>query len=29
MPYGSWVNDSPAGFFPAVHKDMDGTVILT
>jgi hypothetical protein len=29
MPYGSWVNDLPAGFFLAVHKDMDGTVILT
>jgi hypothetical protein len=19
MPYGSWVNDLPTGFFPAVH----------
>jgi hypothetical protein len=29
MPHGRWVNDLAAGFFPAVHKDMDGTVILT
>jgi hypothetical protein len=29
MPYGSWVNELPAGVFLAVHKDMDGTVILT
>ena len=29
MPYGSCVNDLPAGFFLAVHKDMDGAVILT
>jgi hypothetical protein len=29
MPYGSWVNDLPAGAFLAVHKDTDGTVIPT
>jgi hypothetical protein len=29
MPCGSRVNDLPTGFFLAVHKDMDGTVILT
>ena len=29
MAYRSWVNDLPAGFFLAVHKKMDGTVILT
>jgi hypothetical protein len=29
MPYGSCVNDLPAGFFRAVHNDMDGSVILT
>jgi hypothetical protein len=29
MAYGTWVNDLPAEFFLAVHKDMDETVILT
>jgi hypothetical protein len=29
MPYGSWVNDLPTGFLLAVHKGMDGVVILT
>ena len=29
MPYGSWVNDLPAGFVLAVHTNMDRTVILT
>jgi hypothetical protein len=28
MPYGSWVNDLPTGFFVAVHEDIDGTVIV-
>jgi hypothetical protein len=28
MPYGSRDKDLPAGFFLAVHKEMDGTVIL-
>jgi hypothetical protein len=29
MPYGSWVNDLPTGFFLAVQKGMYGVVILT
>ena len=29
MPYGSWVNDLPAGFFLAVQKDWTATLILT
>jgi hypothetical protein len=28
MPYGSCVNDLPAGFLLAMHRDMDETVIL-
>ena len=33
MPWGSWINDLPAEFFPVVHitalsKDMDGEVIV-
>jgi hypothetical protein len=29
MPYGSWVNDLPIGFFLSAHKEMDGAVIVT